>query len=65
MPPILRCLHCEVSTVQSAFRPRPVSAAIRLNLPSVLSNIHNCYTRSELELRGPRIGLKCRARNSR
>eukprot|EP00969_Alexandrium_andersonii_P181722 8030592-Alexandrium_andersonii.AAC.1 len=51
--------------VQSTIRSRPVSAAIRLNPQSVLTNMHNRFRRSDLELRGPRSVLEVGPRSSR
>eukprot|EP00969_Alexandrium_andersonii_P252134 11144102-Alexandrium_andersonii.AAC.1 len=44
--------------VQSAIRSTPVCAAIRLNPQSALWEMQNRFRRSNLELRGPRSGLK-------
>eukprot|EP00969_Alexandrium_andersonii_P184803 8165121-Alexandrium_andersonii.AAC.1 len=51
----LASLQCRVPNVQSAIRPRPVIAAIRLNPQPAICNNH--FRRSELELPGPRNGL--------
>eukprot|EP00969_Alexandrium_andersonii_P290432 12836885-Alexandrium_andersonii.AAC.1 len=51
--------------MQSAIRPRPVSAAIRLNLQSALRKTQNRLGRSNLELRGPRSGLNIGPRSFR
>eukprot|EP00969_Alexandrium_andersonii_P261978 11582098-Alexandrium_andersonii.AAC.1 len=40
-------------------------AAIRLNPQSTVQNMHNRIMRSDLELRGPRKGLRIGPRSSR
>eukprot|EP00969_Alexandrium_andersonii_P334704 14791854-Alexandrium_andersonii.AAC.1 len=48
--------------MQSAVRPMPVSGAIRLNPQSAMRKMQkHRLTRSSLELRGPRNGLKNRS----
>eukprot|EP00969_Alexandrium_andersonii_P002937 126482-Alexandrium_andersonii.AAC.1 len=56
--PNLGSLHREVPKVQSAIRPRPASAATRLNQQSALRNTHDRFGCSNLELRGPKSGLR-------
>eukprot|EP00969_Alexandrium_andersonii_P241681 10672875-Alexandrium_andersonii.AAC.1 len=51
--------------MQSALRPMLISAAIRLNPQSAMRNMQNRFTRSNLELRGPKSGLKIGPRSSR
>eukprot|EP00969_Alexandrium_andersonii_P250751 11082547-Alexandrium_andersonii.AAC.1 len=51
--------------MQSAIRPRPVSAAICLNPQSAMRKQQNRFRRSNLEVRGPRNGLKIGPPSSR
>eukprot|EP00969_Alexandrium_andersonii_P065109 2866649-Alexandrium_andersonii.AAC.1 len=51
--------------MQSAIRSRPVGAAIHLNPQSASRSMHYGFTRSDLELRGPRSGLSFDRRSSR
>eukprot|EP00969_Alexandrium_andersonii_P249994 11048231-Alexandrium_andersonii.AAC.1 len=51
--------------MQSTTRSMPVRSAIRLNPQSAMRNMQNCFKRSELELLGPKSGLKIRPRLSR
>eukprot|EP00969_Alexandrium_andersonii_P157206 6948717-Alexandrium_andersonii.AAC.1 len=50
---------------RAAIRPRPVRVAIRLNPQSAMRKMQNPFTCSNLELRGPRNGLKFGPRSSR
>eukprot|EP00969_Alexandrium_andersonii_P226439 9999545-Alexandrium_andersonii.AAC.1 len=51
--------HSTNLQVLTAIRARPVSVAIRRNLPqSAMRKTHNRFRCSNLELRGPRDGLK-------
>eukprot|EP00969_Alexandrium_andersonii_P098808 4359991-Alexandrium_andersonii.AAC.1 len=53
--------YCHIArhpNIQSATRSRPVGAARRLNPQSATRSMHNRCKRSNLELRGPRNGLK-------
>eukprot|EP00969_Alexandrium_andersonii_P347680 15372319-Alexandrium_andersonii.AAC.1 len=47
-----------VPSVQSAMHSRSVSAAIRFNPQLALPSLQPCFRRSDVELRGPRNGLK-------
>eukprot|EP00969_Alexandrium_andersonii_P350383 15433128-Alexandrium_andersonii.AAC.1 len=51
--------------MQFPIHARPLSAAIRLNPQSAMRKVQRHFRRSELELRGPRDGLKFGPRNSR
>eukprot|EP00969_Alexandrium_andersonii_P079639 3511295-Alexandrium_andersonii.AAC.1 len=51
--------------MQSAIHSRPVSAAIRLTSQSATRKMQHRCRRSELELRGPRNGLRIDPRGSR
>eukprot|EP00969_Alexandrium_andersonii_P018343 802306-Alexandrium_andersonii.AAC.1 len=53
----LASLHRKGPNVQSAIRPRPVSAPIRLTPQSAMRNMQNRFMRSELELRRPKNGI--------
>eukprot|EP00969_Alexandrium_andersonii_P323790 14306587-Alexandrium_andersonii.AAC.1 len=61
----LASLHCRAPKAQSANRPRPVRAAIRLNPQSAMRKVQNRFRRSNLELRRPRTSLKFGPRSSR
>eukprot|EP00969_Alexandrium_andersonii_P095425 4215975-Alexandrium_andersonii.AAC.1 len=51
--------------MQSAIRPMLVSATVRLNPQSARRKMQNRFGRSNLELRGPKSGLKMGSRSSR
>eukprot|EP00969_Alexandrium_andersonii_P207513 9167514-Alexandrium_andersonii.AAC.1 len=51
--------------MQSAIRPKPISAAIRLNPQSAMHSVQNRFRHSNLELRGPRKDINIGPRSSR
>eukprot|EP00969_Alexandrium_andersonii_P292745 12938316-Alexandrium_andersonii.AAC.1 len=65
MQALLASSHCKAPDVQSTIRPRPVSAAFRLNPQPTKRKMQNRCKRSELELRGPKSGLKTGPRSPR
>eukprot|EP00969_Alexandrium_andersonii_P358984 15452186-Alexandrium_andersonii.AAC.1 len=62
---LLASLHRRVPKLQSAIRPRPVRAQIRLNPQSTLRKMRTRFRRSNLELPGTRSSLKIGPRISR
>eukprot|EP00969_Alexandrium_andersonii_P236708 10449856-Alexandrium_andersonii.AAC.1 len=63
-PPSLLMTCATVPKVQSVIRSRPISTVTRPSPHSALPKMQHRFRHSELELRGPRKGLKIGPRSS-